>query len=188
MAVTTANLLLGPATLYQGAFGAAEPADTNVAINATPAASAWTDMGGTMDGVKLTIDQTYTALEVDQIVDRAGSRLTKRDMSIETSLAEATLENLSVLMNGGTAASGAGYKTLEPNFASSATQPNYTALLFDGWGANSYRRRVIVRKVLNTESVEVAYTKDKQTVLKAKFSAHYVTSVIAPLHIAEATS
>jgi hypothetical protein len=186
MSVTTSNLLLGPATLYQGTFGATEPAET--AVNSTPQASAWTDMGGTMDGVKLTIDQTYTALEVDQIVDRAGSRLTKRDMAVETSLAEATLENLAVAMNSGTAASGAGYKSLEPNFASSATQPNYTALLFDGWGANSFRRRVIVRKTLSTDSVEMAYTKDKQTVFKVKFSAHYVSSVIAPFHITEATA
>lgn len=186
MSVTTANLLLGPATLYQGSFDATEPADT--AVNSTPQASAWTDMGGTMDGVTLNIDQTYTALEVDQIVDRAGSRLTKRDMSVETSLAEATLENLSVALNGGTAASGSGYKSLEPLFASSATQPNYTALLFDGWGASSFRRRVIVRKTLSTDSVAMAYTKDKQTVFKVKFSAHYVTSVIPPFHIVEATS
>lgn len=186
MAVTTSNLILGPATIYLGSFGAAEPADT--AVNSTPQASAWTDAGGTMEGVKLVVDQTYTALEVDQLVDRAGSRLTKRDMSVETTLAEVTLENLSVLMNGGTAASGAGYKSFEPSAASSATQPNYSAILFDGWAVNSYRRRVIVRKTLNVESLELAYTKDKQTGLKAKFAAHYVSSSITPLHIADATS
>lgn len=188
MSVTTTNLILGPAAIYLGAFGAAEPADSNAAINATPAASAWTDAGGTMDGVKLVVDQTYTPLEVDQIVDRAGSRLTKREMSVETVMAEATLENISTLMNGGTAASGSGYKSFEPSFANSATQPNYGAVLFDGWGPSSFRRRVIVRKTLNVESIELAYTKDKQVGLKAKFAAHYVTSAIAPLHIVEATS
>lgn len=188
MSVTTANLILGPATLYQGAFGAAEPADTNVAVNGTPATSAWGDMGGTQDGVTLSVDQTYTALECDQIVDRAGSRLTKRELMLETSLAEATLENLSVTLNGSTTASGAGYKTLEPLFASSATQPNYTALLFDGWGANSFRRRVILRKTLSTDAVAMAYTKDKQTLYKVKFSGHYVSATVAPFHIIEATS
>jgi hypothetical protein len=34
----------------------------------------------------------------------------------------------------------------------------------------------------------MAYTKDKQTVFKVKFSAHYVSSVIAPFHITEATA
>jgi hypothetical protein len=188
LSVTATNLILGPATMYLGAFGAAEPADTNVAINATPAASAWTDAGGTMDGVKLAVNQTYTELEVDQIVDRAGSRLTKRDISVETMLAEATLTNLSTLLNGGTSASGSGYQTYEPSFANSATQPNYSAVLFDGWGPNSFRRRVTVRKVLNVESPELAYTKDKQVGLKAKFAAHYVSGSIAPLHIAEATA
>lgn len=186
MAVTASNLILGPASMYLGVFGATEPADT--AINSAPAASAWTDAGGTMDGVKLTVDQTYTELEVDQIVDRAGSRLTKRDMSVETVMAEPTLENLSVLMNGGTAASGAGYKSFEPGFANSATQPNYSAVLFDGWGVNSFRRRVTVRKTLNVESLEMAYTKDKQLGFKCKFAAHYVNGTTSPLHIVEATA
>lgn len=188
MSVTTTNLILGPATLYQGTFGAAEPADTNAAVNATPAASAWTDMGGTQDGVTLSVDQTYTALEVDQVVDRVGSRLTKRELTLETSLAEATLENFSVALNGGTAASGTGYKTFEPLFASSATQPNYTALLFDGWGPGGFRRRVILRKTLSTDAVAMAYMKDKQTLFKTKFSGHYVTSSISPFHVIDATS
>jgi hypothetical protein len=50
--------------------------------------------GGTQDGVKLSVDQTYSELEVDQITVRVGSRLTKRDFTVKTSLAEATLENL----------------------------------------------------------------------------------------------
>ncbi|MFC8447673.1 hypothetical protein [Kitasatospora sp. NPDC057223] len=186
MSVTTTNLIMGPATLYQGLFGATEPAET--AINSTPQASAWTDMGGTVDGVTLSVDQTYTALEVDQIVDRAGSRLTKRELTIETSLAEATLENLSVVLNGGTAATGTGYKSFEPLFASSATQPAYSALLFDGWGANILRRRVALRKTLSTDAVAMAYTKDKQTVYKTKFSGHYVSAAVAPFHVTEATA
>lgn len=186
MSVTATNLILGPATMYLGTFGAAEPADT--AVNSTPAASAWTDAGGTNEGVRLTIDQTYTELTVDQLVDRAGSRLTKRDMSVETTMAEATLENLSVLMNGGTAASGAGFKSFEPSFANSATQPNYSAVLFDGWGANSFRRRVILRKTLNVESLELGYMRDKQAGFKCKFAAHYVSGSTAPMHAVEATS
>ena len=58
MAVTTTNLIMGPANLYIATFGATEPADTDV--NTTPPASSWTDLGGTQDGVKLSIDQTYT--------------------------------------------------------------------------------------------------------------------------------
>ena len=175
-------MIQGPATLYKGAFGATEPADT--AVNTTPAASAWTDLGGTQDGVKLSVDQTYSELEVDQITLRVGSRLTKQDFTIETSLAEATLENLSISLNGGTAASGAGFKSYDPDVSSSATQPNYFAIIMDGYGPGG-TRRVIGRRMLNTESSELAYTKDKQTLIPVKFTGHYVSNSIKPFHIVD---
>lgn len=188
MAVVTTNLVQGPATLYTGAFGATEPADS--AVNTTPQASAWTDLGGTQDGVKLAVNQTYGELDVDQITVRVGSRLTKVDFTIETTLAEATLTNLSLVLNGGTSASGSGWASYEPLVTSSATQPNYIALLFDGWapGASPFRRRIIGRKMLSTDNIEVAYTKDKQTVYSAKWAGHYVSSAIAPFHVADQTS
>lgn len=186
MAVTTTNLIQGPGTLYSGLFGATEPVDT--AVNAIPAASAWTDMGGTQDGVKLSVDQTYSELEVDQITLRVGSRLTKQEFTIQTSLAEATLENLSTTLNGGTSASGSGWKSFDPNVTSSATQPNYFAVIMDGYAPSQFRRRIIGRRMLNTDSVELAYTKDKQTLIPLKLSGHYVSSVITPFHLVDQTS
>lgn len=185
--VTPDNLIQGPATLYRGAFQAAEPADTSAALNATPAASAWTDCGGTTDGVKLAIENTYSELEVDQIVEVVGSRLTKRATTVETNMAEVTLDNLVYALNGGTTASGSGYKTFEPAAADASSQPNYSAVLFDGFAPQSFRRRVIVRKVLSTDSIELAYTKDKQTVLAVKLTAHYVSSAIKPYKIIDGT-
>lgn len=186
MSVTTTNLIQGPGTLYQGVFGATEPVDT--AVNATPAASAWTDMGGTLDGAKLNIDQTFSELMVDQLIDRVGSRLTKRDVMVSTNLAEATLTNLQQAINGGTAASGSGFSSLDPTTTSSATQPNYFAAILDGFAPSSFRRRVILRKVLNTSKVELAYTKDKQTVIPVELTGHYVSSSITPFHIVDQTS
>lgn len=186
MAVTTTNLVMGPADLYIGSFGATEPLDT--AVNVTPAASAWTDLGGTQDGTKVTVDQTYTDLEVDQVVDVPGARLTKRVLTVETNLAEATLENLKYLLNDGTAASGAGYKSFDPNYASSATQPTYRALIIDGYGPNQFRRRLIVRKVLSNDKVESTYKKDGQTLFTVKWAGFYVTQAISPFHYVDATS
>lgn len=188
MSVTATNLVQGPATLYSGAFGATEPADS--AVNTAPPASSWTDVGGTDGGVKLTIAQSYTELDVDQIVDRVGSRLTKRDFTVETSMAEPTLANLSLALNGGTSASASGWASFEPSFASSATQPTYKALLFDGWapGTSAFNRRVIVRKALSTDAIDIAYTKDKMVVYAVKFSGHYVSSSIAPIHVVDQTS
>lgn len=187
MAVSTSNLIMGPATLYTGTFGAAEPADT--AVNTTPAASAWVDVGGTDSGVKLTVDQKFTELKVDQIVDRVGSRMTSRDFIIDTSLAEPTLVNVSLALNGGTAATGADFASLEPLYTgNSATQPTYIAMLFDGFAPSSFRRRVIARRVLSVDKVETAYTKDKQTFLNVKFMCHYVSTSIAPVHVVDQTS
>jgi hypothetical protein len=183
VAVSTTNLILGPATLYIGAFGATEPAAS--AVGTVPASAAWTDLGGTTDGVSYTIDQSYTELEVDQIVDRAGSRLTGRTITVTTNLAEGTLTNLAYALNDGSIVTGAGYSTYDPAFASSATQPTYRSLLIDGFAPNSKRRRFIVRKVLSTDSVETAYNKDSMTVFSVTWTAHYVTSAISPFQVVD---
>jgi hypothetical protein len=177
MSVTTSNLVMGPATIYFGAFGATEPDPTN--INTTPAASAWTDLGGTMDGAEWSISQTYTDLQVDQLVDKVGARLTGRDVQLTTNLAEITLSNLAFILNDGTTASGANYKTYTPNFATSATQPTYHALLMDGFGPNQERRRVIMRRCLSTKGTKIPYSKSKQTMTPVTWDAYYVSNSIA---------
>lgn len=186
MSVDVTKLIQGPGTLYSGLFGATEPADS--AVNTTPASSAWTDLGGTQDGVKLSVDQTYSELEVDQITLRVGSRRTKQDFTIETSLAEATLENFALTLNGGTSASGAGWKSLDPDVSGSATQPTYFAIILDGYAPNQFRRRVIGRRMLNVDSTELPYTKDKQTLIPAKFAGHYVSESIKPFHLVDQTA
>jgi hypothetical protein len=188
VAVTAINLVAGPATVYTGAFGATEPAAS--AVSSAPASAAWTDMGGTDGGVKLNIDLDYFTLEVDQITDRVGSRLQKREVTVETNLAEVTLANLKTAVNGGTITATAAYQTFDPLNDSSATQPNYTAMIIDGFaplgtgGASATaRRRFIVRKVLNTDAVGMEYKKDGQTFIPVKFTAHYVSSTTAPFAV-----
>lgn len=188
--ITTSDLILGPGALYSGAFGAVEPVDTAVASD--PDDEVWTDVGGTYDGVEVTIAQEYTELEVDQVVDVVGRRLTKREFMIKTNLAQPTLENLALVMNAGTVASGGtgstAFKSLEPNYATSATQPNYKALLMDGYAPNGNNRRVIVRKALSTDDVSFAYSKKDQTVFSVTFAAHYVSKTIAPFKYVDSTA
>lgn len=194
MSANVVNLVQGPATVYIGEFGATEPA--NGAVNTTPQASAWTDLGGTTDGATISINQEYKELEVDQVVDVPGRRLTKRDMTVKTNLAEPTLQNLLYALNdangGALGASGAGYAgTYEPAFTDSATQPTYRALLLHGWapgsGSNnqSKRRMVILRKVLSSDNVEFAYKKEDQTVFSVTWSVHYVDGSTAPFKIVD---
>lgn len=181
MAVVASNLTMGPGTLYHGAEATADPANADVA---NPPGVGYTDVGGTNDGVTLAIEQEYTELTVDQIVDRVGSRLTNRTMTLATNLAEPTLENLSLVVNGGgTVSTGTGYKSFEPANDTSATQPTYSKLIFDGIAPGGGNRRVIGRRMLSTENVEFAYAKDEQTVFSVTFTAHYVSNSIAPFAI-----
>jgi hypothetical protein len=196
MSANVVNLVQGPAALYIHNFSdpvtAYEPADS--AVNTGPAtsgANAWTDLGGTTDGCELSIDQEYKELEVDQVVDIPGRRLTKRDMSVKTNLAEPTLENLVFALNDGSTATGAGYKNYTPAFTDSATQPTYRSLLLHGWApgdggsGQSKRRMVLLRKSLSSDNVEFAYKKEDQTVFQVKWSVHYVNSTTAPFKIVD---
>lgn len=191
MAVTVTNLIMGPGTVYNGAFGAVEPPDFNV--NLTPPSSSWSDIGGTLNGITLSIDQSYTELMVDQLVDSIGRRLTKREFLVTTQMAEPTVANLSLALNGSTQTSGATsaagtYATVEPLFATSATQPTYIALLIDGYAPNSLRRRVIFRRMLSTAKVDTAMDKAKQTVFTVSWNGHYVSAAIAPFHLVDQIS
>lgn len=192
MSVLVTNLIQGPGTLYRGtAYTAAytttaEPA--NAAVNTTPQASAWTDVGGTADGVNLEIGQEYAELAVDQIVDIPDRRLTKREFSIATNLAEPTLENLAFAMNSSPPVTGSGFKYFEPVNTSAASQPTYVPLLFDGYAPGQFRRRVIARRMLGTDPIQFAYKKDAQTFWTVKFSGHYVSDTIAPWKVVDQTS
>jgi hypothetical protein len=182
MPVTTTNLIMGPADLYTAPLGSTEPLDTAIA---TAPADPWVSAGGTQDGVNLIVDQKYTALEVDQIVDVPGRRLTSREIQVETNMAEPTLDNFKLALNGGTVTETASVDSYEPAYATSATQPDYCMALVDGYAPNSKRRRIVVRKALSTDKVSFAYQKDKQTVYTVQFSAHYVTSAIAPIRVSD---
>jgi len=186
MSVTASNLIQGPGTLYQGLFGAAEPADT--AINSSPAASAWTDVGATQDGVTVEIDITYSELTCDQLIDTPERRITKRETTLTTNLAEPTLAHLATVMNTAAPTTGASADFLEPVADLTATQPVYSALIFDGFAPGGFRRRVAARKVLQTDKIQIAYKLADQTVLSAQFTTHWVSSSIRPIRYADGKS
>ena len=181
MAVTSSNLILGPAELYVGDFGAVEP--TAADIDSAPSDSVWTATGGTLDGVTITINQEFTELMVDQVSDNIGRRMTKRDFSIETNLAEPTLQNLVYVMNNSTDPTENQtdkVRTVEVDNVGPHTELPYKALILDGQAPNASRRRIIIRKALSTDNVEFAYTKDEQTVYTAGFCGQWVSSSVKP--------
>lgn len=182
MAVSVIDMIMGPATIYTGAFGATEPADAVAAPGA-----AFTDAGGTMGGVSVEITQEYKELEVDQLVDVPESRLTKRLFVVKTQLTEATLANLKLTLNGGTITTGT-TDSFDPSMTDSGTRPTYAAMILDGPGQGGFKRRFIARKVLSTEGVKFAYEKDGQKVFEVGFKGHYVSQSVMPFRVLNAKS
>lgn len=186
--VTPGNAAMGPGTLYVADFGATEPDGDHTGVYTTPSAVYWTDVGGTLGGLRLKLGQEIKDLEFDQIVMPVDGRITKQEFVFEAKLAEITLANLVIAMNGGTLTSELGLTTYEPDLSDSSNTPDYKALIFDGFGAGGYRRRVVIRKCLSTEPVEIASTKEDQQVYAVSFKAYYVSSSVLPYKIFQATS
>lgn len=177
MTVTSTNLIQGPATLYLAPFGSTEPA----AVATAPAAP-WVDLGGTSDGVELNIADEYAVLAVDQVIYEVERRRTSRVVTIKTNLAEATLANLASAINN-TAPSAS---VLTADDGLTAFNPPYGAVLLDGIAPGGFRRRIIVRKVLSTDSVGTAYKKADQTLIPVTFTGHWVSASIKPFIITDA--
>lgn len=179
MTVTSTNLIQGPATLYQGPFGTVEPA-TLVGAPVTP----WVDLGGTQGGVELMTTDTYSVMDVDQIIYEVERRRTKRVVHIKTILAEATLTNLAIALNNTTPTAG----VFTPDDGLVAFNPPYGAVILDGIAPGGFKRRLILRKVLSTDVVGMAYKKDGQTLVPVTFTAHWISTSIRPYVVTDATS
>lgn len=187
------EVIMGAGRLYVGDFsltGANEPFD--IAVNTTPQASAWTDVGFTNDGVTYTVNQTFSNMMVDQVADPVGAKMTERVVTIATNMAQATLENVKYALNTGTITTGSGFKSLEPEYDGDELQPTYRAIIFDGFAPASAagvvkRRRFLVRKVLSVEAVGVAYKKGDLTLIPVTFGSFYVSQTLAPFKIVDET-
>jgi hypothetical protein len=190
MTATGTNAVMGPATVYLGAFGAAEPADASV--NSTPATSAWTDLGGTNGGTTINLNQTFATMTFDQTVDIVGTRPVSRDVQVVVNLAEPTLAHLQFALNGGTVATGSGYASYDPDSSVLSTQPTYKALLVDGWAPASAagvtkRRRMVCRKILSIDNIGTAFKKDQQTLIPVTIRCHYVDNSTKPFRFIDET-
>lgn len=172
------DLVLGPATLYIASYGATEPA--NGSVGSAPDPLVWTDLGGILGGVELSIDQEWIEVELKQLPDKPMKRLKRRRLSIKTQLAEPTLANLAYALNDTAAVTG---QVFEPTVRSEASVLSYNALIIDGWapGFNDTthkhkRRRLIIRKCLSVDNVQMGYNKEGQTVYTVTWTCHYVNS------------
>ena len=165
--------------MYTAPFGTAEPASV-----ATVPATGWVDVGGTKDGVELQINDEYAVLDVDQIIYEIDRRRTKRVVALKTQLAEGTLANLALaIANAAPVAN-----VLDADDGVAAFAPKHSAVLMDGIAPGGFRRRVILRKTLPTDSVGMAYKKDAQTLIPITMTAHWVSTSIKPFKIEDAVA
>jgi hypothetical protein len=139
MAYTPLNsdsISLGPGLLYIAAVGATEPTDLAGAWDA-----GWTKVGYTKEGHTFTWDETFDGIFVAE---------SKPPVLYDSS----QLENFQRAMNGGTVTAGTGVSTFTPR--SSSTAPAYIAL---GWESDDGEERFVVRKALQTDTVEISRKK-----------------------------
>lgn len=186
MSVTTTNLIQGPATLYSAPFGTTEP--TDALIGSVPGAG-WLDCGGTKGGVTLTANMTLSEYDVDQVLDVVGDVITARNFTIGTNLAEATLINLAKAINVADTAVTTGVSpagpTLEPVSDVTAFTPVYRAYILDGLAPGGFRRRVIIRRAIQTAASALAHSPTEQTVIPATFRSTYVSASIKPFKVVD---
>src|ERR1044072_8556609 len=181
---TERALVQGPGTIWIAPYGAVEPA--NGSVGADPDALVWTDLGGLLGGGERSVAQEWIEVGLRELPDKPMKRLKRRRMSIKTQLAETTLANLAYALNETTAITG---QVFEPSNRSEASILSYNALIVDGWapsfkpGGRHKRRRLIIRKCLSVDNVQLAYKKDGQSVYTVTWTCHYVDSVTPPFRV-----
>lgn len=157
----------------------------------------WTDVGGTADGtsVLLEVEHSLTNINVEQLIDPIGARVSKRVIQVTAVLAEATLNNLNLAMNQLlTISPGSGYTVADPISTITSVQPTYMAILIDGFAPTtgtdetSCRRRMVVRKALSSSKADLEYEKTKMNLFHTTWTGFWVSSSVSPFEITDQTS
>lgn len=164
------NIIVGAAQFWIGATGTvtAPPAGTSTTL------TGWTPVGFTSEGVEVSYEPDYGDVDVDQLLDAA--RIFKQAMrvTVNTTFAEATLENLLVVW-GQSGAPAAGTVNILAGALGAA--PVERSLLFVGpapvGGTDqapvAQERVYYIRRAVQTESTSFALRKTEMTGLPASF-------------------
>lgn len=177
--VGAASVFIGPA--YDGSGSNPAPAVSGTTSYRTTVAAdaAWRDVGYTQDGLEVSTDPSFTDVEVDQLLDAAKIFKDGMGLSISTSFAEATLENLLVAWGQaeGTLTSTATSKTLEIDGGSLGEAPLERGLIAVGngpekVGVNTYGERTYhAFRVLSVESTSFTLARSEATIIPVTFRA-----------------
>jgi hypothetical protein len=91
------NVIIGAASVFLGPSGKGNaPAVSGTTSYRTTVAgtAGWTDVGYTQDGLEVSTDPSFGEVEVDQLLDAVKIFKDGMSLSVSTTFAEATLQNL----------------------------------------------------------------------------------------------
>lgn len=180
------NIIVGAAALFIGTSWDGSGSDPAPAVSGTnsyrdtvSSATGWRGVGYTSDGLEVSNDPSFTDIEVDQLLDAAKIFKDKMGMSVNTTLAEATLENLLVAWGQAdatlTSSGASGNKTLDLQGGALGDAPVERGLIAVGnatekSGSNAYGERTYkVHRVLSVESSAHSLARADATQLPVSF-------------------
>lgn len=196
---TKKNVIVGAASVFIGPSGVDKPAVTgtnsyrSVFVNADNTTTGkadgststgvgtlitnWRDVGYTNDGLEVSTDPSYTDIEVDQLMDAVKIFKDSMGLSISTSFAEATLENLLVAWGQANSflVSTATEKTIEIEGGALGDAPLERGLIAIGNGpekatSNAYTERTYhAYRVLSVEGSSHSLSKTESTIIPVTF-------------------
>lgn len=182
MAYNARNIIVGAAALYLSAvegggtaLPAAPAAGTSFA-SALEGSADWRHAGYTSEGLELAYEPDWTDIEVDQLLDSAKIFKTSMRATINTTIVEATLENLLIAwgQTATTLTSGASDSTLGIAAGALGDDPVERSLAAVGpaprsAGGARRERLYYARRVLSVDSVSVAIRRDESTMFPVSF-------------------
>lgn len=136
---------IGPGKLYLAPLGSTEPDDLE-----TPWDNAWTELGYTAEGSNFVFDNTFEDVEVAEEFEPIEILQTKREITVNFSLAELTAENMERAFNGGDVITAGGITTFEP-----PPSGGEVTRVMIGWEADDGLERWIFRRCLQVASVDI---------------------------------
>lgn len=193
------NIIVGASAVFIGPAGTARPTDASLTRAALLAGTApgepigsvtwtpngagtslasWRNVGFTQDGLEVSNDPSYGEVEVDQLLDAALIFKDGMGLSISTTFAEATLDNLLVAwgQSGASLTSTAGSKTLEIDGGGLGDTPVERGLLAVGNAprvtSGAYGERVYhAYRVLSVESASTSMARADAATIPVTFRA-----------------
>lgn len=179
MTIVTAKMMIGPGRMRWAPVGTD---DTAIVAAFTPNWTGWTDIGSTDGGVDCSIAKNYANHTIDQTPDWVASTITERHFTVQTNVVEAgDLAKVSLVNNGGVSAStNPSWTSYAPNTDLISTQETYIAVSIEGKRLDGKSQIIVVRRVLNVDSVAFPFKKDAKTMLSLSFAGHFVSDALAP--------